>query len=276
MEYVWLFFILLTMQPVLRQQMLLRARQRAIRRIERDRKSRVILLVQRQETMGFLGIPILRYIDIEDSERLLRAIELTDPEMPLDVVLHTPGGLVLASLQIASALAKHKGPVRVIVPHHAMSGGTLIALAADEILMSANAVLGPLDPQIGQFPAASILAAVERKPVSRVDDETLILADVSRKAIAQVREGIRSLLARRRTPEEASRLADLLTAGTWTHDFPLSFEKAREMGLPVRSDIPRAFLRLMELFPQPTRRQPGVEYTPAPRRQPPQGPLPPA
>jgi len=54
-----------------------------------------------------------------------------------------PGGLVLAAEQIAPALRRHSGTVTVFVPRYAMSGGTLIALAADEIVMDPNAVLGP-------------------------------------------------------------------------------------------------------------------------------------
>ena len=52
------------------------------------------LLVHRQETMSFLGFPLLRYIDINDSEEVIRAIRLTDDRVPIDLVLHTPGGLV--------------------------------------------------------------------------------------------------------------------------------------------------------------------------------------
>ena len=55
-----------------------------------------------------------------------------------------------------------------------MSGGTLIALAADEIVMSEYAVLGPVDPQLGEYPAASILKAVAKKPVAETEDKTLI------------------------------------------------------------------------------------------------------
>jgi ClpP class serine protease len=82
--------------------------------------------------MSFLGFPIFRYIDINDSEEVLRAIHLTDASVPIDIVLHTPGGLVLAALQIARAIHKHKGKVTAFVPHYAMSGGTLTALAARE------------------------------------------------------------------------------------------------------------------------------------------------
>src|SRR5881296_2750285 len=140
-DLLWLFFMLSALQPLVRQRWLEAARQRLIARIERERKSRVVLLVHRQETMSLLGFPIFRYIDINDSEEVLRAIHLTDPEIPIDLVLHTPGGLVLAATQIARAIFTRKGKVTVFVPHYAMSGGTLLALAADEIIMSRYAIL---------------------------------------------------------------------------------------------------------------------------------------
>src|SRR4030081_76159 len=173
-DIFWWFFVLSALQPVLKQRFLEASRQRLIARIERQRKSRVILLVHRQEQMSILGFPVFRYIDVNDSEEVLRAIHLTDANVPLDIVLHTPGGLVLASLQIARAIHKHRGKVTAFVPHHAMSGGTLIALAATEIVMSEYAVIGPVDPQLGQYPGASILKAVAKKPVEKVADKTLI------------------------------------------------------------------------------------------------------
>jgi|SRR5206468_884570 len=262
LDLIWFFFLLSAVQPVLKQRLLESSRQRLIAKIERQRKSRVVLLVHRQETMNFLGFPVLRYIDINDSEEVLRAIHLTDPSVPLDIVLHTPGGLVLASLQIARALHKHDGKVTAFVPHYAMSGGTLIALAADEIVMSEDAVLGPVDPQLGNFPAASILKAVARKPVEKVKDDTLILADQAEKATLQVRESVRELLAGKIPTGKDTELARLLSEGTWTHDHPITYETAKSFGLPVRSDIPNEFLDLMGLYPQPVRHQPTVEYLP--------------
>src|ERR1700724_485717 len=209
-DVLWVFFMLSAMQPVLKQRFLEASRQRLIAKIERQRNSRVILLVHRQETMSILGFPVFRYIDVNDSEEILRAIYLTDPAVPLDIVLHTPGGLVLGSLQIARAIHKHKGKVTVFVPHYAMSGGTLIALAANEIVMSEYAVLGPIDPQLGQFPAASLVQVVGEKPVAKIDDRTLILADVGRKAIAQVKQAGSELLTRRLATEQADALAEKL------------------------------------------------------------------
>src|SRR5580692_6605262 len=197
MQIFWLFFMLTALQPVITQRLLEASRKRLIGRIERERKSRVILLVHRQETMSLLGFPIFRYIDVDDSEEVIRAIHLTDPEVPLDLVLHTPGGLVLAATQIAHAVLKRKGKVTVFVPHYAMSGGTLIALAANDIVMSEHAVLGPVDPQLGQSPAASLIKVVEQKPIAEIDDKTLIQADVGRKAIAQVKRSASDILKKR-------------------------------------------------------------------------------
>src|ERR1700731_4800365 len=195
LDIFWIFFMLSALQPVIRQRMLDAMRTRKIAQLERQRNSRVILLVHRQETMRLLGFPLVRYIDINDSEEILGAIQLTDEDVPLDIVLHTPGGLVLASLQIARALRERKAKVTVFVPHYAMSGGTLIALAAEEIVMCKHSVLGPIDPQLDKSPAASLLKVVEQKPVAEIDDTTLIMADVGRKAIAQVKQAAKMLLA---------------------------------------------------------------------------------
>jgi len=236
-----------------------------MRRIEQRRKSRVIALIHRQETMSFLGFPIMKYITIQDSEEVLRAIKMTDEDVPIDLILHTPGGLVLAAEQIAHALASHKAKVTVFIPHYAMSGGTLLALAADEIVMSENAVLGPVDPQLGQYPAASILKVLEMKDKNEIEDETLILADVAQKAMNQVKNCVKTLLLRKGMDEaKAERIADTLTQGRWTHDYPITVDEARELGLPISTDLPVEIDLLMNLFPQPYQKRPSVQYIPIP------------
>jgi ClpP class serine protease len=267
-DIFWLFFMFTALQPMLRQRMLEAMRARKIAQIEGRRNSRVILLIHRQETMRLLGFPVARYIDINDSEEILRAIQMTDAEVPLDMVLHTPGGLVLAALQVARALGTHKAKVTVFVPHYAMSGGTLIALAADEIVMCEHSVLGPIDPQLGESPAASLIKVVEQKPIERISDETLIRADIGRKAIAQVKQSAGELMKRSLTAEQAGTLAEKLSTGTWTHDYPIWAATAKELGLHVSTDMPDDVLDLMKLYPQPVRTQSGggVEYLPVPRQ----------
>jgi ClpP class serine protease len=258
---------LLALAPAFQRRRVLRRRRAMLQRIEQRRGSRVVSLIHRQESMSVFGFPFGRFISIEDSEQILRAIRLTPDEMPIDLILHTPGGLVLASDQIAFALKRHQGRVTVIVPHYAMSGGTLLTLAADEILMDPDAVLGPVDPQLGglprSWPAASILRALEQPNANR-DDETLILGDMARKAIDQVRDTVVELLAGSRSREEAEALAATLSEGRWTHDFPIRLEHARELGLPVSDQVPKEVYELMALYPQRGQRRPSVVFVPAP------------
>ncbi|MBE3577738.1 MAG: hypothetical protein IMX00_08610 [Limnochordales bacterium] len=265
LDIFWIYLLFTSLTPLLRQRHIYNERLRVIRRLEARRRSRVITLIHRQESLALLGIPISRYIDIDDSEQILRAIKLTPPDMPIDLVLHTPGGLVLAAEQIAHALINREGPVTVFVPHYAMSGGTLLALAADQIVMDENAVLGPVDPQIGGYAAADIVKVAETKPLSELDDQTLILAEMGRKALRQVRDlVIRITIANGVSPEKAEELADLLSTGRFTHDYPITAETAREMGLPVSTDMPPEIYALMDLYPQPIARRPSVGFIPLP------------
>jgi ClpP class serine protease len=269
LNLLWIFLIVSSLFPLVNKKIIEAERLRLMKKIEDKRKSRVIAMIHRQESMNFLGFPVSRYIDIQDSEQILRAIKLTDENIPIDIILHTPGGLVLATEQIANAISRHKGKVTVFVPHYAMSGGTLLALAADEIIMDENAVLGPVDPQIGNFPAASILKTVEMKDVNKVDDETLILADVSRKAIQQVKETVKRIARCTYSEEVAEKIAEDLATGRWTHDYPISVEQGRELGLNISEEMPEEVYQLMNLYPQATQRRPSVAYIPIPYREPP-------
>jgi len=261
-DIFFLFIIISALQPMLKQRMLESSRQRLIRQLEKKRGSRVIALIHRQETMNFLGFPVMRYIDITDSEEVIRVIQMTDPKMPIDLILHTPGGIALAALQIAKAIKNHIGKVTVYVPHYAMSGGTLISLAADEIVLAPHAALGPVDPQLGQYPAPSIVNVLKEKPIASINDETVILSDVAFKAINQLRAAIEDLMVDSYEEEERKRIADLLTRGYWTHDFPITAEVAQELGLHVSTDMPPEIYQLMHLYPQPVRRSSSVEYSP--------------
>jgi ClpP class serine protease len=239
-----------------------RARTKLLTQFQNERKSRVIAMIHRQETVSVLGVPVSNFIDIEDSEEILRAIRGTPNDQPIDLILHTPGGLVLAAEQIAKALVEHKGKVTVFVPHYAMSGGTLIALAADEIVMDSNAVLGPVDPQIGDMPAASIVKILEFKKPSQIGDEMLVLIDMAAKARVQVASFVASILLKRLPKEKAAELATILSEGRWTHDFPIMVDGARQLGLTVSTNMPRMVYELMDLYPQAGTGRPSVLYVP--------------
>lgn len=223
---VWLFFILSALIPLFKQRQIQLERYRLIRQLEKERGSRLITMIHRQEAISILGIPVVRYVTVEDSEQILRAIRLTPPDVPIDLLIHTPGGLLLAAEQIAHALRRREAKVTVMIPHYAMSGGTLIAMAADEIVLDPNAVLGPVDPQLGEYPAASILTVLDTKDRNEIDDRTLIMADIARKALRQVQESVYCLLSESMDDVRARELASILSEGRWTHDYPISFGQA--------------------------------------------------
>ena len=84
--------------------------------------------------------------------------------------------------------------------------------------------------------------------------------------MCQIKESVRELLADKAAPDKAEELSQMLSEGKWPPDHPITFDRAKQFGLPVRSDIPEDVLELMSLYPQPVRRQPMVEYLPIPRR----------
>ncbi|MGH3084971.1 MAG: SDH family Clp fold serine proteinase [Gaiellaceae bacterium] len=255
---LWILLIIILLQPALNQWLVAGARRRALERLAKKRDATVITLIHRQETVSFLGIPLMRHIDIDDAESVLRAIRETPAGRPIEIILHTPGGLVLAARQIASALADHDGKVTAVVPHYAMSGGTMIALAADEILVDGHAALGPIDPQVGQYPAASLVAVAELPGLRK--DETLIMADIGRKALHQVRVFAAQLLEQYMPPDQAREVARILSTGLWTHDHPLMPSDLQGLRLPVKVGVPEEERKLIRLYPQPRGRPSSVEY----------------
>ena len=268
-----IIFLFGLLYPQIQHKTLLGNRLALIKKLEKKRGTRVITMIHRQEKIGLFGIPFFKFIDIEDSEEILRAIRLTPKDIPIDLVLHTPGGLVLASTQIAKALKDHPAKTTVIIPHYAMSGGTLIALSADEIIMDPHAVLGPVDPQLadsegGAVPAASILKAVEVKGPENVEDETLMKADVAEKAITQVKQIVYELLEGKMDDEKREEIAERLSRGHWTHDYPITLEEAKKLGLKISTDVPEEVYTLMSMYPQSSQRRPSVEFIPIPYQSP--------
>jgi ClpP class serine protease len=258
---LWIFIAIALLQAPLAARWYVVRRAQAIRTIEKLHGTRVITMIHRQEKRSLFGFAVSRHIDLEDAQTIIAAIKDTPEDMPIDFVIHTPGGLVLAAMQIARAVETHKAKVTVYVPVYAMSGGTLIALAADEIVLGEFSVLGPIDPQIAGLPAASIVKARDSKPIDGVFDLTLVLADVAEKALVQVKQGAVELLTPRMEQSAAEALAAKLAGGHWTHDYALTASEARALGLPVKVGMPPEVMQLMRLYPQPIQ-QSGVEYLP--------------
>jgi len=264
-----LLFLLLFLYAVIYPQTQLKRiqmrRMAKLKAMESRHGSKVLTMIHRREAISFFGLPAYQFIDEEDAEQVLRWIRKYR-DSPLELILHTSGGQLHASIQIARALKNHPKKTRVLIPHYSLSGGTIIALAADEIVMDKDAVIGPIDPQVGDlmrgiFPAPSWIYAAETKK-EKADDTTLVMSDISRKALKLTRNVAKELLEGKveAGPEGESRLDEVvekLVSGEMIHSTPLSAAEAKELGLSVSTDFPEDVHDFMKLF-RPVKRN--VEY----------------
>ena len=86
-----------------------------------------------------------------------------------------------------------------------------------------------------------------------------------------MKQNLKDLLAGKYPPQKVEELAETLSQGRWTHDYPITCDEAKKLGLPVTTEMPEEIYDLMSLFPQPIRQQPSVEFSPLPRRLPSRG-----
>jgi ClpP class serine protease len=268
-RFDWFGFLILivlvgaALWPVAQGRLLHLRRTGSLERFARSRSSRAIPLIARRETFRFFGLPLLRRDEIDAPEVVLRQIVTTPPRTPIDLILHAGVGQAIAAEQIAHALIRHPARVTVFVPHAAIGDALLIALAADELVLDPNAVLGPVMPYAGPYPAVSVLTAVRDKGPAQVDDHTLILADQARKARAQVQTLVGELLtARNPEMENIPDLAAQLSGDGWTPHYPILMEEARRLGLRVNDTFPAELYPLLDLYDTATIRRPTCSVAP--------------
>lgn len=114
---------------------------------------------------GWLSNPGAFGIDVNDEDKaaFMMAIHGLDKTKGLDLILHTPGGGIAAAESLVDYLRRVFGcDIRAIVPHLAMSAGTMIACTCKSIVMGKHSNLGPIDPQLGGLPAAAVKKEIER------------------------------------------------------------------------------------------------------------------
>lgn len=247
-----LIFLYMMMYPQFQMRAARRKRLRKIREMEEKWGTKVLTMIHRKEAISMLGIPVYQYIDVEDAEEVIRGIREAKNK-PIDLILHTPGGLLHASMQIAGALKNHSAKTRVFVPHYSMSGGTIIALAANEIIMDKDASLGPVDPQVGDFlrgvfPAPSWLHVAAKKGLE-ADDTTLVMCDISEKALNFTRAMVNDLLDGKFDDKEKQKsVVEKLIGGEMLHGQIISAKDAQALGLPVSTELPPEIHEFMKFY----------------------------
>lgn len=174
----------------------------------------------------------------------------------LDLILHVPGGYTAAAESIVDYLRSKFNHIRAIIPLAAMSAGTMLALACDEIVMGAHSNLGPIDPQMninGYLVSSGALTDdFERaaKEIAANPEQFRVWGPI----LAQYRPGLISdcrqaekltkSLARqwlaggmlRGRPKEAKRVAKWFANNSehLTHTRPINRRQVEEQGLAVK------------------------------------------
>ncbi len=215
-----------------------------LRRMQERRGSSVICVVHSASMHSEL-------VDMTTAKDVLRALSTVDPDAPLDIVLHTPGGVSFHGWQIAQALKAHRGRKTVFVPYFAWSAGTIIALAADEIVMGHHAALGPIDTQYNGVPVSAWVSVLKQKPRKKIDDATLFLGERSERLMRDDHAKALELMKGVYAPGVAERIARTLNDGTLTHGYPVTFQEARKLGLKVTNAMPDEPLQIVHEFRDP-------------------------
>jgi ClpP class serine protease len=229
---------------------ILAARQKIIEDLERERGTKVITMIHKKELWTEPGED--PEIGIEDTVKVLMEIQKTPQDKPIDMILHTPGGYAVAAQMMAMAIKFHPAKVTVMVPFYAMSGGSLMSLAASEIRMEKYSVLGPVDPQIptpgGMHPAGALATLMRTKPIQTISDRMVILAEAGNLEIENAKAFVMWLLEGKMDRDQAERVADFLARGYMSHATPITLDVARSLGLNVVEGVPDKVYELFKTF----------------------------
>lgn len=246
------------------------ARQAIYRRIERERQSKVLLYAtsDRQNLETQIAPDII--------DLFVELLDKIGPTAKISLVLHTNGGNTSAAWRLINLIRTFCDHLEVLIPTKAMSAGTLISLGADKILMTKQAVLGPIDPSlthplnptvVGQngmprFVPVSVEAVrgyldqTEQLKITDANALANILVNLSQQIhplvlgeIFRSREQIRFLadkLIRRQVTDEEKikKIIDFLCADSGSHDYTINRREGHELGLAIEKPSP-AFYKVL-------------------------------
>ena len=223
---------------------ILARRAQLIRELEQERGSRVLTLIHRKEPWSASDEE--PEIVLEDSEVILQQVRETPRDKPIDFIIHTEGGLAFAADLIAMALKYHPAKVTVMIPFYAMSDGTYIVLAADEIMMEKCSILAPCEPIVDDMQANLVMGILKRKPIETISDGTILLAEAARMDTDNARQFVKWLLADKMGDDQSTQVAGFLTGGFMASSTPITLDVVRAIGLNVVEGVPEKVLQLFE------------------------------
>jgi hypothetical protein len=185
------------------------------------------------------------------DDRTLRELTRIMNEMngeDFDIVLHTPGGQIFSSLAISRLIKQYPGHIRAIVPLYSMSGGSLLALSCGELLMSPNASLGPIDPQLGslfKFGSAKAWEEIVKFKGKRAEDQSISFAMMGKQYTKSIQAQLDGVIDFELSHNQKKKLIQFLTDGNIEHARPLTATDLSGFGVPVSIIQNTDFLRAM-------------------------------
>jgi len=169
-----------------------------------------------------------------------------------DLVLYTPGGEVFSAMYISELLKSYPGKIRVIVPLYAMSGGTLLALSGNEIVMLPTSSLGPVDPQLGnlfKFGSAKSWDYIKRYKGKKSEDSTISFALMGQQYTKSISNHINYLLENKiHNEKKRSNFVKLLTSGEIEHSKILTPNILNSYGLDVKIAEPKDLREIIKVL----------------------------
>lgn len=218
-----------------------------MRKFEDDHRARIITIIHDiPDEIGPHTGELRFYLSLEQAFEILEQIRTTPKDIPIAVVLHTPGGEVLATELVAAALKDRTAPTTAYVPYMAMSGGTMVALACDRIIMGKHATLGPIDSQFAGFPAHSFQRLLKDKPVDKIGDQALLLAYIVETRMKTANKRARELVNKHHDKDGDHKAVDFLSSGELYHGERITLAQAKELKLNVEGDCPRAMFDMVD------------------------------
>jgi len=181
---------------------------------------------------------------------------------PFDLILHTPGGEVFAAMFISRMLKQYPGHIRTIVPMVCMSGGTLLALSTDELIMAPTSCLGPCDPQLGgifRYGSSKSWNKILKFKGKKADDASISLAYTGKQYTKSIHDHLMNVVDFGLAPKAKKTFVDFITSGDVEHAYALTPVELTKFGFKIRKMTNQKFTEKMINFISKTGSE-GVTY----------------
>jgi ClpP class serine protease len=170
---------------------------------------------------------------------------------PFDMIIHTPGGEVFSAMYISRMLKQYPGHIRTIIPMYSMSGGTLLALSTDELVMAPSSCLGPVDPQLGtlfKFGSAKSWDRILKFKGKKAEDSSISLAYTGKQYTQSIKNHMLKTVDFGLSKSQKETFINFITSGDVEHAYALTPMELKNFGFKIRKIHNDKFMEKMINF----------------------------